>query len=71
MSFRRQIPSELIELYPTLTIQQIRSMVNMVWRSYGQTMAQAEVFDIRLRKIGRVKTHGNKKSKAQKKKYKK
>lgn len=63
MGYRRYIPQELLDKHPQFTRDEIRSMLNVVWKSIHNIMRQSDVFEIRIKGIGTVKSHGNKKLK--------
>jgi hypothetical protein len=61
MSFSRQIPKELLILYPHLSIQELRAIINVVWNSKNNITRQADRFRVKLRGIGVMRSRVNKK----------
>lgn len=67
MPKRIQIPPELIARHPNLTLHEIRMIITEVIKSKGIMIRKSNIFDFKLPKVGRIKSHGNKKHKYSKK----
>jgi hypothetical protein len=60
---RLKIPPELLILNPTLSLKEIRAIIMVILGQKSQILRQSNVVDFKLPKIGRIKSHGNKKKK--------
>jgi len=67
MPKRIQIPPEVIRRHPKLTMHEIRAIITEVIKSKGIMIRKSNIFDFKLPKVGRIKSHGNKKHKYSKK----
>lgn len=67
MPKRIQIPPELIARHPNLTMHEIRAIITEMIKTKGIMIRKSNIFDFKLPKVGRIKSHGNKKHKYSKK----
>lgn len=67
MPKRIQIPPELIRRYPELNMHEIRAIITEVIKTKGIMIRKSNIFDFNLQRVGRIKSHGNKKHKYSKK----
>ena len=61
MPKRLHIPPELLKLNPTLQLKEIRAIIQVILKAKGNILRQSTIVDIRIPKLGRIKSHGNKK----------
>jgi len=64
---RLNIPHELLILYPTLTKDEIRTIIQTVWKSKNNRTRQSHIFKLKIPHIGVIRSRGNKKPKHRKK----
>jgi len=67
MPKRIQIPKELSAKYPQYSIHELRAIITEINKSKGIMIRKSNIFDFKLPKVGRIKSHGNKKHKYSKK----
>lgn len=63
MPYRRYIPKELATLYPNLSLQEIRAMLNPFWKAKHARMRQADIFEVKIPGLGTLRSHASKKPK--------
>ena len=63
MAKRLKIPPELLVLNPNLNIKEIRTIINTILNSRKNRIRQAHIFNIKLPKLGTMRSNGNKKHK--------
>lgn len=70
MPKRLPIPQEVI-IRSGLSVYECRTIINIILNSRKARVRQAHIFDLRIPKLGRIKSHGNKthKHKKRTKKY--
>ena len=71
MPTRRRIPDEVLASNPGLTIHEIRSLINVILKSYSNRVRQAHIFKVKLPALGTLKSRGNKRPKVRQKVLKK
>lgn len=64
---RLHIPHELLILYPTLNKDEIRTVIQTIWKSKGNKVRQSHIFKIKIPHIGVIRSRANKKPKHRKK----
>lgn len=67
MAYKKYIPQSLLDKYPQYTREEIRDMINIVWKSVRTIMRSADTFKINLKDIGTLRSHANKQPKRLKK----
>lgn len=63
MARRIDIPKAILSLHPNLTIHEVRSLIQVIWKSRGNRMRQAHIFKITLPALGTLRSRGNKRPK--------
>lgn len=71
MAQRLKISNHLLQLHPNLTKEQIRAVVNTVWKCKSNKLRQAYIFRVTLTNIGTLRSVANKKPKHRKNTMKK
>lgn len=64
---RLNIPRELLVLYPTLTLAEIRTIIQTIWKSKNNKLRQSHIFKLTIPNIGTIRSRANKKPKHRKK----
>jgi hypothetical protein len=67
MPVKFKIPQAVKDLNPTLTEKEIRTIIKTILNSKTVRLRQADIVDIKIPHIGRLKSHGKKKPKRHKK----